>query len=50
MILHTVISEYDIFRGGQEQAPASKSAKKQVKIVPLVTDPKKFINRKSRIN
>jgi len=48
MILHTVVSEYDIFCKGQ--APAAKPAKKQVKIVPLVTDPKKFINRKSRIN
>ena len=45
MIIHTIISEYDVFRG--------QTVKKQTKpkpINPLITDPKRFINKKSRVN
>jgi len=48
MIIHSIISEYDIFR---EPVPDEQAIPQKPKnIVPIVTDPKKFINKKSRIN
>gem|GEM_PF-3368479 len=49
MIIYSIISEYDIFRQPFGFSPAKK-AKEPKNIVSVVTDPKKFINKKSRVN
>jgi len=52
MIIHSIISEYDIFRGPvpSEHVPTEQIPPKSKSTVPVVTDPKKFINKKIRVN
>lgn len=52
MIIHTIVSEYDVFRDlrTRESSPRNRNGKKSKGSQAVVTDLKKVLNKKIRVN